>query len=114
MKNTIGSRLRAVRNLRKLTQLELAKKTGLQASAISHFEDNRRVPCVENLVRLCIALSVSSDHIIGLVEPRGPAVGELADHLLQSFGKLTDSDQAALVTFAAMLTDNPKYTKDSQ
>lgn len=55
-----------VREMRGLTQEQLAKKTGLQPAAISHFETGHRQPNLRNLVKLCLALNASID---GLFTP---------------------------------------------
>ncbi len=44
---------------RPMSQTELAKKTGLEPSAISHYECGRRVPSLKNLIKLAKALNVS-------------------------------------------------------
>ena len=60
------------------TQDELGKRTGLKAAAISHFESGRRTPCMGNLIRLCRALNVSADHLLGLPQTENVAIGK--DH----------------------------------
>ncbi len=60
-----GERLIAAREVRKLSQAELAQKSGLQASAIGHFERNRRKPSFANVRALAQALNVSSDYLLG-------------------------------------------------
>ena len=60
-----GERLVAAREKRKLNQAELAKKAGLQPSAIGHFERDRRKPSFANVRALAKALNVSSDYLLG-------------------------------------------------
>lgn len=48
------------------TQTRLAAVTGLDATAISHFETGRRTPCARNLRTLCVHLNVSADWLLGL------------------------------------------------
>lgn len=50
--------LRNARERRNWTQEELAKRTGLKATAISHFERGSRLPSIWNFCRLCTALNV--------------------------------------------------------
>lgn len=59
-------RLRIIRDIRQLTQAELAKKVKLQPTHISHFETGERLPCVKNLRALCKVLNVSADYLLGL------------------------------------------------
>ena len=66
--NQFGERLIAAREVRKLSQAELAQKSGLQAAAIGHFERNRRKPSFANVRALSQALNVSSDSLLGRVK----------------------------------------------
>ena len=86
-------RLRRAREvLRKLSQGELADKSGLQPSAISHFETGTRKPSFDNLRRLADALSVSTDYLLGRVDAPG-AVGKTVDALLKDFQNASAADQ---------------------
>lgn len=63
----LSQRLRKSRLANGYTQSDLAKKTGLQPSAISHFEregSTGRTPCVENLCLLANATGVSIDYLL--------------------------------------------------
>lgn len=60
----IRTGLKNARQMRGLSQGGLADLTGLQSSAISHFENGRRVPSVGNLVKLADALCVTLDELI--------------------------------------------------
>jgi transcriptional regulator with XRE-family HTH domain len=62
---TFGQRLASIRQVRGLSQSELAAKTGLEPSAVSHFETGRRLPSMGNLKVLCDALDISADYLIG-------------------------------------------------
>jgi transcriptional regulator with XRE-family HTH domain len=59
------SRLKAARELRGLNQDQLAERSGLQPSAVSHFETGGRKPSFDNLKRLADALGVSTDYLLG-------------------------------------------------
>lgn len=56
--------LRATREMRELTQEQLADMTGLQPAAVSHFETGQRQPNLRNLVRLVIALNTSPNNLL--------------------------------------------------
>lgn len=60
----LGERLKCIREMRHMTQLDLAKKTGLMPAAISHFECGQRLPCAKNLRSLSIALNTSADYLL--------------------------------------------------
>lgn len=107
MAEEFKNRLRAAREAKKLTQTELAEKTGLQPSAVSHFETGRRAPSFDNLRRLADALSVTIDYLLGReAEPK--ASGPIAQQLFRNFGKMNDNDQGTLAEFAEMLIKKQK------
>lgn len=60
-----GDRLLLAREIRKLSQTELASKAGLQPAAIGHFERSRRKPSFANVRALAKALNVSADYLLG-------------------------------------------------
>lgn len=62
----LRERLHVARRCKGWTQEELAQATGLQPSAIAHFEAGRRTPSVSNLRKLSIALNMSCDWLLGL------------------------------------------------
>lgn len=67
LRKTVATRLRALRERRGFTQLGLAAVTGLDPSAVAHFERGRRMPSPPNLILLADALSTSTDFILGRV-----------------------------------------------
>lgn len=83
-----GERLIAAREVRELSQAELAQKSGLQAAAIGHFERNRRKPSFANVRALAKALSVSSDYLLGRAKSM-----EGATTAFRGEENLTDADR---------------------
>jgi transcriptional regulator with XRE-family HTH domain len=92
----------------------LAKKTGLQPSAVSHFETGERAPSFENLRRLADALSVSIDYLLGRAA-QPPAAGAAADKLYRNFEKMTSADQQTIAHMAEFLArQNAEKLKDAK
>ncbi|NOT41809.1 MAG: helix-turn-helix transcriptional regulator [Alphaproteobacteria bacterium] len=60
-----ADRLRSSREERELSQSDLARLTGLQPSAIAHFEAERRKPSFDNIRVLAAALKVTTDYLLG-------------------------------------------------
>ncbi len=56
--------LKNCRQEKNLNQTELAQKTSLQPSAISHFEAGSRKPSFDNLIKLADALEVTTDYLL--------------------------------------------------
>ena len=105
-------RLRAARENRQISQADLAQRSGLQPSAISHFESGRRSPSFDNLRRLADALEVTTDYLLGRAnDPKGSssaAVGPVAGQLFRNAEKLSQDDLQMLADFADMLARKKK------
>jgi transcriptional regulator with XRE-family HTH domain len=85
-------RLKAAREKRQLNQEQLAERSKLQGSAISHFETGKRKPSFDNLKRLADALGVSTDYLLGRTdELEGHAAP--ADPLYRDFQKLNKENR---------------------
>ncbi len=67
MKNTLGSRIKELRKNRDLTQQQLAKLLGISASSVGMYEQDRRKPDNETLLKLCNVFDTSADYILGKV-----------------------------------------------
>ncbi len=100
------SRLRSTREKRALNQAELAKRAGLQASAVSHFETGTRKPSFDNLRRLADALDVTTDYLIGRVGDNQVSVGH--DQLYRNIGNLTAEDRDFAESFIKLLAQKSK------
>jgi len=84
-------RLRAAREYRGFTQNDLAKLTGLNPAAVSHFETGGRKPSFDNLRLLADKLDVTTDYLLGRVEHFKELAG--ADELHRHYNALQDADR---------------------
>lgn len=113
-KKIFAARLRYAREeLRKLNQAQLAEKTGLPATSISHFEnpDSPRKPSFDNLQRLAKALEVTTDYLLGRAdEPlqRSDAV----DELYRNMQLLSEADREIAKSLIDRLVDRGKEDKE--
>ena len=109
MGDTFKKRLRSAREERGLSQGDLAKKTGLQPAAISHFETGQRSPSFENLQKLSDALNVSIDYLLGRIDEeqhgQGIAAAPRAQKLFRDAEKLSDKGFETLEMMAQMLRE---------
>lgn len=62
-----GEALKYQRELRNLSQSELAKATGLKQQMISHWEANKGLPNIDFCVRLAEYYNITVDELIGRV-----------------------------------------------
>ena len=111
-------RLKEMREFRGLTQADLAKKTGLQPAAVSHFETGQRSPSFDNLRKLADALAVSSDFLLGRIDERehgkGFSSGPRAQQLFRHAEKLSDEGIGALEDMAAILAEREKKKREGK
>ena len=71
--SSLGARLTHVREVRRLSQQDLAQRTGLKVQNISRLEKGHRVHVrSDTLLRLAEALRCSADYLIGLVDDPTP------------------------------------------
>lgn len=103
-------RLRTARELRKLSQDEVARKSGLQPSAVSHFETGTRKPSFDNLRRLADALEVTTDYLVGRVDD--PAASAPPGELYRQLGQLTAADRDTIKMFVDQLAKKNHDRKD--
>ncbi len=60
-----GERIRQLRREMGLKQSELGQKLGISASAVGMYENDRRVPPRETLLKMCEFFGVSTDYLLG-------------------------------------------------
>ena len=64
-KNLFSVRLKELRLKKRLTQTELGEKVGVKQSTFTNWENGKREPSFENLVKLADLLEVSVDWLFG-------------------------------------------------
>lgn len=104
------ARLKAARELRKINQNDLAEKTGLPATSISHFEAGSRKPSFDNLRRIAENLNVTADYLLGRVDEPTALAG--ADKLHRHAQNLSAEDMELAENFMKMLGDRNKQRKE--
>ncbi|CUH96552.1 hypothetical protein P22_2642 [Propionispora sp. 2/2-37] len=60
-----GMRLRKLREDKKLTQIQVAKRLNLHKSSIYGYENNIRTPSLEVLSQLALFYGVTTDYLLG-------------------------------------------------
>jgi transcriptional regulator with XRE-family HTH domain len=63
-----GARLREVRQLRGLTQVQVAERTGIAQNHISEIERGTRVPSVVTMLRLAAALECAPTDLVAVFD----------------------------------------------
>lgn len=81
----LGARVRRYRQEQKLTQEQLAETADISASFLGHIERGSRVLSIDTLLRLCTALRVTPNELLGMEFPNDPdEVHQQARVLLQA------------------------------
>ena len=62
----LDQRIRALRQARGMSQVELARRLGVTKQSVSNWENDNIQPSIEMLQKLAAALSVSTDYLLGL------------------------------------------------
>jgi ribosome-binding protein aMBF1 (putative translation factor) len=102
-----AERLRTARELRKMSQSDLAEKSGLLPSAVSHFETGRRSPSFANLKALSDALKVTTDYLIGRSDSMDVS-NAVALKLLRHAQKMSAEDLETITRMAEVMAKKPK------
>lgn len=64
----VGDRIRKLRLQHKLSQKELALKTGVSIATIKNWENDSADPCLENIRTLSSIFNVTTDFLLGQSE----------------------------------------------
>jgi transcriptional regulator with XRE-family HTH domain len=64
--DSFGRCLIYARQRRDMTAEQLSKRSGINASQISHFETDKREPSAANIRKLATALDITADYLLGL------------------------------------------------
>ncbi len=99
-----SERLKKARDLRGLSQAQLAAKSGLPPASVSHFESGPRKPSFDNLKALASALDVTTDYLLGRSDTP-EASAETVGRLHRNLHKLTTQDLELAKDFVSLLIE---------
>ncbi len=102
-------RLKNARELKEMSQDDLAKKSKLQPSAISHFETGKRKPSFDNLKSLADALEITTDYLLGRTDS-STGLAE-PDQLHRHIQKMTKSDKEFAIDIIEKLAQRSSKNK---
>lgn len=78
----IGKVARDARLSLKLTQEDIAERVGLTPEVYGRLERGDMLPSTSTLTKLCVALGLSADAMVGLAEPEAPQAQPAPDEEL--------------------------------
>ena len=96
MKNFVGEKIKELRKSAGMTQAELAEKAGISASAVGMYEQGRREPDGQTILRLCDIFGTTADYLMG----RKPSVfgiaGKEVSEVFDEFTHILSSQQGLM------------------
>lgn len=93
-------RLKEIRTQRKMTQQNIADKTGIPSTSISHIEAGSRKPSLENFFKLAVVLNVSADYLLGRTDQY---LDLGTDPIAKSIQSLPDTEREMIEKFILSL-----------
>ncbi|NLL75833.1 MAG: helix-turn-helix transcriptional regulator [Clostridiales bacterium] len=87
----LGSRLKALRKEKNMTQKALADRLGLATSAICSYEIGSRYPSYEILIKIAAIFRVSTDYLLGVEKNRYIDVTDFSEEDIEILVMLADS-----------------------
>ena len=93
MKDVFTDRLKKSITERGLTQRMLATLIGTTEQSVSRWANGNRTPNADMLYKMCKALDVSADYLLGLSEERANNMEKLKAELLDKIKKLWEENQ---------------------
>jgi len=69
---TLGNRLKRIREIKGLSQMEVAEKIGESNAVLSNYERNYRDPATHKLLKLAKVYNVSIDYLLGEIDVPEP------------------------------------------
>lgn len=112
-KDPFPQRLKEARDLRGLNHAQLAERSKIPASSISHFEAGSRKPSFDSLRRLANALEVTTDFLLGRVDDVTASSSE-GDQLFRNLQNLSTSDRDTLKLFVDTLSQREDARKKGE
>lgn len=64
----LGTRIKALRTARRMTQAEFAERINVTKSAVSAYENGSRLPSYDVLIKIARLFKVSTDNLLGYSE----------------------------------------------
>ena len=75
----LNEQIRELRNIRGISQIQLANKLGVTQQSVSNWENDNILPSIEMLVKIANFFEVSTDYLLGLDKKRTLDVENLTE-----------------------------------
>ena len=107
-------RLKEIRNISNMTQLEVARAIGVSRSFYANIENGQRSLGMDHLVMLAKLFNVSTDYLCGSSAHTAESFTEITSYeehaLILRFRQLNDIGKRVIITTADIVSGNHYYT----
>lgn len=91
----LNEQIRELRNIRGISQIQLASKLGVTKQSISNWENDNILPSIEMLVKIANFFEVSTDYLLGLDNKRTLDVENLTEIQISHIQLIVDDLRSA-------------------
>ena len=111
MKEQLGNKIKQLRLEKRIPQKDLAESIGISPSTNGMYEQNRRVPDADTLIKLSTYFGVTIDYLLGKTEQKEKPTkedGELSERdkqLIDLISALPDDKLQQVLDFAKYLLE---------
>lgn len=103
---SFGEKLKALRTDMDLKQTDVAEKLGISQSVYGNYEQGKRSPDFDTLVKICVFFRVSADYLLGVPSDNG-----YSSVLFRMIQSLQSADRERVNEFVEMLAFYRKHKK---
>lgn len=97
MKSCIAEKIRELRKKAGMTQSQLASRLGISASAVGMYEQGRREPDNETMLKLCSIFDTTSDFLLGKSDkPTKRTLSMEVSDVIDEFTQMLSSQQGLM------------------
>lgn len=86
----LNEQIRELRNIRGISQIQLANKLGVTKQSVSNWENDNILPSIEMLVKIANFFEVSTDYLLGLDNKRTLDVENLTENQISHIQLIVD------------------------
>ena len=87
----LNEQIRELRNIRGISQIQLANKLGVTKQSVSNWENDNILPSIEMLVKIANFFEVSTDYLLGLDKKRTLDVENLTEIQISHIQLIVDN-----------------------
>lgn len=91
----LNEQIRELRNIRGISQIQLANKLGVTKQSVSNWENDNILPSIEMLVKIANFFEVSTDYLLGLDKKRTLDVENLTEIQISHIQLIVDDLRSA-------------------